>query len=337
VAALLLSLLPAAIHADATATVISPDGVNLRAGPGTAFPILAVMPFGATVTVTGDPVEGGWLPVVYGGMVGYAMAEYLALSDPPPAAGGRAASPTPTPTPPPTPAATPPRAAPAPMPGAGLSLASYAVVLPPDGLNLRRGPGLTYPVLMAVPGGARLQVVGPPTPDGWYSVIYADKVGWVDGKYLRFLGPAPGITMPPAAAATPSPATGSARFIWPVDSRRVSTPFSAGHPGIDIDEFPNGGNPAWAVAAGTVSFAGGSTCCSYGLYVIIKHADGYTTLYAHLSSIEVREGQEVRQGTVIGRTGNTGFSTGAHLHFEIRKDGTPLDPLGLLQGPYTLD
>jgi murein DD-endopeptidase MepM/ murein hydrolase activator NlpD len=113
--------------------------------------------------------------------------------------------------------------------------------------------------------------------------------------------------------------------------------YSASHPGIDIDEYPNGDNPVLAIAAGTVTFAGGNACCSYGLYVIVKHADGYTSLYSHLSSIGVSEGQEVKQGASLGKSGNTGFSTGVHVHLEIRKDGVAIDPLTLLPGPFNLE
>jgi len=92
-----------------------------------------------------------------------------------------------------------------------------------------------------------------------------------------------------------------------------------------------------STSAGTVTFAGGNACCSYGLYVIVKHSDGYTSLYAHLGSVSVSEGQEVKQGTVLGKSGNTGLSTGPHVHLEIRKDGVAIDPLTLLPGPYTIE
>jgi murein DD-endopeptidase MepM/ murein hydrolase activator NlpD len=216
---------------------------------------------------------------------------------------------------------------------------------------------MSYPALLTMPGGARVQVVGSPTADGWYSVNYNGTLGWVDGKYLSIgsgslnvAASAPGATPTPrpsstpaaggtptaTTTATPSPAS-SSRFIWPVQSRKISTLFSADHPAIDIDEFPSGGNPVSAAAAGTVTFAGGSSCCSYGLYVIVKHSDGYTTLYAHLSSYSVSEGQEVTQGQLLGKSGSTGRSTGAHLHFEVRKDGVAVDPLTLLPGSYTVE
>ena len=69
----------------------------------------------------------------------------------------------------------------------------------------------------------------------------------------------------------------------------------------------------------------------YGNRVMIDHGNGFVTLYAHLSSISVGVGQTVNRGDVVGRMGSTGRSTGTHLHFEIRKGGVLVDPLGYLR------
>jgi murein DD-endopeptidase MepM/ murein hydrolase activator NlpD len=79
-----------------------------------------------------------------------------------------------------------------------------------------------------------------------------------------------------------------------------------------------------------VVFAGGDPCCQYGYYVDIQHADGYLTRYGHLSRILVSLGQTVGQGDVIGASGSTGYSTGPHVHFELRRNGNVLNPLNFL-------
>ena len=139
---------------------------------------------------------------------------------------------------------------------------------------------------------------------------------------------------PGSATPTPgtftTPARSSAGFIWPTTGP-ISSYFGPAHPlGIDIDLFANPNARIVAAAAGTVTFAGGNTCCSYGLYVIVDHGNGYTTLYAHLSSISVTQGQRVTQGQLLGLSGRTGYATGNHLHFEVRYNDTILDPLKAL-------
>ena len=129
--------------------------------------------------------------------------------------------------------------------------------------------------------------------------------------------------------STPRPATNS--FIWPITGP-LSSYFGPSHPlGIDIDLYGRAGTPIVAAKGGTVSFAGGNPCCSYGYYVDINHGDGYVTRYAHFQGPPpVKIGQRVEQGQVVGYAGTTGYSTGVHLHFEILRNGAPVNPLGLL-------
>jgi murein DD-endopeptidase MepM/ murein hydrolase activator NlpD len=94
------------------------------------------------------------------------------------------------------------------------------------------------------------------------------------------------------------------------------------HTGIDIGVHYQ---PVMAARDGIVYYAG--YMGGYGLVVILKHNSDYKTLYAHLSSINVRVGQMIKAGKVIGISGNTGFSTGPHLHFEILYKGNPINPL----------
>jgi len=94
------------------------------------------------------------------------------------------------------------------------------------------------------------------------------------------------------------------------------------HQGLDIRSAM--GTPVHVTAAGRVVSTGFNS--GYGKNVLVAHASGLTTLYAHLSSITVKEGQPLRAGQTIGRVGNTGFTTGPHLHFEVRWNGHSVDP-----------
>jgi murein DD-endopeptidase MepM/ murein hydrolase activator NlpD len=95
------------------------------------------------------------------------------------------------------------------------------------------------------------------------------------------------------------------------------------HTGVDI-AAPRG-TPVRAAADGTVLYAGWYG--GYGKLVVLDHGQGTSTLYGHLSQILVTSGQRVARGQLIGRVGSTGYSTGPHLHFEIRQNGRPVDPL----------
>ena len=95
------------------------------------------------------------------------------------------------------------------------------------------------------------------------------------------------------------------------------------HTGIDIPA-PKG-TPILAAKSGVVSISTKNR--SYGNYVVVSHSDGTSTLYAHMNSRNVKEGQTVKQGDVLGYVGTTGSSTGNHLHFEIRVNGTRVDPV----------
>ena len=100
------------------------------------------------------------------------------------------------------------------------------------------------------------------------------------------------------------------------------------HTGIDLSTAE--GTPVLAAAGGTVVLAGFNTG-GYGNYVVIAHGGGLDTLYGHLDSIVVKPGQQVGKGQPIGTEGSTGNSTGAHLHFEIRHNGQPVDPATYLK------
>jgi murein DD-endopeptidase MepM/ murein hydrolase activator NlpD len=127
-------------------------------------------------------------------------------------------------------------------------------------------------------------------------------------------------------------ASGSGVFGWPINSgaRFFSQYFGwvnqwYKHTGVDLDW--RNGTDIIAADSGTVVAVGYGWGGGYGNHIIIDHGNGYQTLYAHLSSIDIKTGQNVIRGEHIGVMGSTGMSTGTHLHFEIRQSGVAINPL----------
>lgn len=117
---------------------------------------------------------------------------------------------------------------------------------------------------------------------------------------------------------------------WPADDHSLSgNPYGPGHLGIDISA-PEGSS-VYAAGNGIVTMAQGGYNYGYGNVVQIDHGNGYVTVYAHLSQINVGLCTPVGQGALIGLSGNTGNSFGAHLHFEIRIGGTNVNPYDIVQ------
>jgi murein DD-endopeptidase MepM/ murein hydrolase activator NlpD len=111
----------------------------------------------------------------------------------------------------------------------------------------------------------------------------------------------------------------------------VDSEYGAGHPlGIDI----NGEEPLdkriLAATEGTVVFAGGNSCCAYGLYIVILSPTGIETLYGHMNELWVEHNNYVQRGQALGLVGDTGYSTGPHLHFEVIDNGVRVNPLDYL-------
>ena len=127
------------------------------------------------------------------------------------------------------------------------------------------------------------------------------------------------------------------KFIWPAAySKSITCKYGprihpvtkkkGTHTGIDIRASM--GSNIYAAASGKVITAGWNT--AYGNMIIIDHGNGITTLYGHASKLNVKVGDTVKQGDIIMKAGSTGYSTGPHLHFEVRKNGTPQDPKNYL-------
>lgn len=123
-------------------------------------------------------------------------------------------------------------------------------------------------------------------------------------------------------------------FMWPTNTTYITSPFGfrihpvtgyyTGHTGVDIGA--SYGSPVYAAADGTVIVASNSYG-GYGVAVVIDHGSGISTLYGHNDHVKVSVGQHVKRGQVIAASGNSGVSTGPHLHFEVRINGTYVDPM----------
>ena len=127
-------------------------------------------------------------------------------------------------------------------------------------------------------------------------------------------------------------------MVWPVpyEDVYISSSFklrtlngrTKWHKGVDICRWGGSyGSDVIASKGGTVTTAAWGYNGGYGNYIVINHGNGVCTYYAHLSDIKVKKGQKVKQGLVIGKIGNTGYSFGAHLHFGVMINGKFVDPV----------
>ena len=139
------------------------------------------------------------------------------------------------------------------------------------------------------------------------------------------------------SSAPTGPITGSPYFMWPVKKGRITQKFkarSSKHDGIDIAGKKN--SPVYAAEGGRVLYAG-HDFTGYGNLIIIEHSgDTWASFYGHLNGFKVSEGDRVGRGQQIGLMGRTGRATGVHLHFEVRHNLRPVDPLRLLDSSHHL-
>jgi murein DD-endopeptidase MepM/ murein hydrolase activator NlpD len=168
--------------------------------------------------------------------------------------------------------------------------------------------------------GNDLDPSDPVIADGQYIIIpggWRDLVAWQLPVVSRATGPSASTGEPGSCAGPFSGPIGSNTFVWPAGNHYLSgTDFlPQGHPGIDI--AAGMGAPIYAADTGVIVFAGLSYR-GYGNLVIIDHGNGWQTAYAHLSQVNVFCGGSIYQGQLLGLSGSTGNSTGAHLHFEMR-------------------
>lgn len=199
-------------------------------------------------------------------------------------------------------------------------------------LNVRHG--IVFLALVALALGCTQAVRSPATvasvtdDESW-----SDWDGDIDSDWE--VG-APGtvvVNLPQDLLEPEAPRRQTAAFQWPTVEPEITSRFLARrgrqrwHKGIDLRA--QRGEPLLASATGRVSFSGYQG--GYGKVVIITHAEGFESRYAHASELLVRQGQVVRRGQLIARAGRTGNARGPHCHFELRRNGRPIDPVPYMQ------
>lgn len=216
-----------------------------------------------------------------------------------------------------------------PSTASGPDAALKATLTGPDGTILAEQEGTTtlppYIVEQELPlaGSYLLRLEGLSGTPGRYTLL----VTLSQERYLTRPEVYTG-SPPPGWPLEELPTGGGSGFLWPSPHRAISgwyfhDPSNPRHNGLDIAAALH--DPIFATAAGVVSFADVSG--GYGNLVVIDHDDGWQSWYAHLSAFSVVMGQKVNQGDTIGAAGSTGRSSGPHLHFELRHNGVPVDPL----------
>ena len=195
-----------------------------------------------------------------------------------------------------------------------------------DALLIPNQPGLFVPVDPQGDFAAFMSRTGRPEEDG-------------QSLRIRRAGETVDYLFYPGASLDPEERSGFLGILFrsPLPGVVISSPYGyrhpvtgrwSFHPGVD---FPVPvGTPVLASREGKVSETGRLE--NYGVYLILDHGDGYRTVYGHLDSLLVREGEVLKAGEPLALSGNSGISTGPHLHFEIRKGGRPLEPEQLLAG-----
>ncbi|HEV7558054.1 MAG TPA: peptidoglycan DD-metalloendopeptidase family protein [Kofleriaceae bacterium] len=164
--------------------------------------------------------------------------------------------------------------------------------------------------------------------------MFAKQLGGSE-ETAKVANPMPASSMPLPSHELGAESLGAPRLQLPVNGTATSGygmrndpvhGISQNHPGFDL--AAKTGTPVAAAAGGTITHAGEAG--TYGNLVTIRHDNGFETRYAHLSAVTVKVGDKVDAGQQVGNVGTTGYSTGPHLHFELRRDGKPLDPAPLL-------
>jgi murein DD-endopeptidase MepM/ murein hydrolase activator NlpD len=297
------------------------DGLSMRAGPSTSEDRLAGLGEGDVIQIMDGPFwddnGDGWYLVTDGDFSAYVFGAYLAEA-------GDLEVDAPS----------------VEQDSAEFALGDFVAPEPGSGgLNVRSRASVNSRRIGSVNESTPIEIVDSPVWDKqgdiWYPVKYGDETGFVFGALLveadsaipaKTSGPT-GTFIYPVAGYVFTQAYGcSGLWLEPYDAN-LGCPF---HNGIDLAAAAY--TSIMAADGGTV-IAAGWCDCGLGFYVEIDHGNGFSTVYGHMAEQPyVAVGQVVNQGDVIGPMGSTGISTGPHVHFMIKLNGTTVDPLGYLPG-----
>ena len=203
----------------------------------------------------------------------------------------------------------------------------------PSGLNFRSYPSLHAPIKTVLADGSDFKVDGKSSNGRWTKATVGGRTGWIYSDYSCKDREDSGKR---AAIRRGNPGAGGSKWESPVPGFCVTSPYGRRilrgrvdfHVGLDLGAPC--GTSVHAAAPGRVIYSG--WLGGYGNAVEIQHPNGLVTIYGHNSHLNVRAGQQVTQATQIARSGNTGFSFGCHVHFEVRRGahGGTFDPRSLI-------
>lgn len=218
-----------------------------------------------------------------------------------------------------------------------LQVGAQLVILPVDGVlhKVRAGETIeSIAELYRVTADAIIEYAPNNLEFPFYRLVPASELVVPGASIGQFFFTAPKSVATNAAGEPQWTVFGTGTYIWPINGRCITQFYNGFHPGLDVGSSE--GSPVYASDTGTVTYASfaAGTYYDYGNLIVINHGNGFETFYAHLSSIGVVPGQTVNQGDLIGFTGNTGRSSGPHIHFEIRDRDFRTNPLDRLGGGY---
>ena len=218
-----------------------------------------------------------------------------------------------------------------------LQVGAQLVVLPVDGVlhKVRAGETIeSIAELYRVSGNDIIEYAPNNLEFPFYRLVPESEIVIPGASIGQFVFKAPKSVATNAAGQPQWQVFGTGTYVWPINGRCITQFYNGFHPAIDIASSE--GSAVYASDTGTVTYASfaSGTYYDYGNLIVINHGNGFETFYAHLSGINVFPGQTVTQGELIGYTGNTGRSSGPHIHFEIRDNDFRSNPLDRLGGSY---